>query len=74
MPVLVLERLGQGATGGPYLEHQGGCDEADYARSGRDSADQIKLALEFLRKQPGFPRAAVCRLRETPAAGRRKRR
>jgi dienelactone hydrolase len=50
--VLVPERLGHGATGGAYLEDQGGCDEADYARSGRATADQIRLALAFLRTQP----------------------
>src|ERR1700751_2981875 len=50
--VLVPERSGHGATGGPYLEDQGGCDEADYARSGRATADQIRLAMAFLRNQP----------------------
>jgi len=49
--VLVPERLGHGATGGRYVEDQGGCDEADYARSGRATADQISLALNYLRKQ-----------------------
>jgi dienelactone hydrolase len=49
--VLVAERLGHGATGGRYVEDQGGCDEADYARAGRATADEIWLALEFLRKQ-----------------------
>ena len=49
--VLVPERLGHGATGGRYVEDQGGCDEADYARAGRTTADEISLALEFLRKQ-----------------------
>jgi dienelactone hydrolase len=49
--VLVPERLGHGATGGRYVEDQGGCDEADYARSGRATADAISLALEDLRKQ-----------------------
>ncbi|AWM04334.1 alpha/beta hydrolase family protein [Bradyrhizobium amphicarpaeae] len=49
--VLVPERLGHGATGGRYVEDQGGCDEADYARSGRATAEEIRLALEFLRKQ-----------------------
>lgn len=49
--VLVPERLGHGATGGRYVEDQGGCDEADYARSGRATAEEISLALEFLRKQ-----------------------
>ncbi|MET4209185.1 alpha/beta fold hydrolase [Bradyrhizobium sp. LA2.1] len=49
--VLVPERLGHGATGGRYVEDQGGCDEADYARSGRATAAEIPLALDFLRKQ-----------------------
>jgi len=48
---LVPERLGHGATGGRYLENQGGCDEADYSRSGRATADAIALALDYLRKQ-----------------------
>ncbi|MGY4432047.1 dienelactone hydrolase [Bradyrhizobium sp. F1.13.1] len=49
--VLVPERLGHGVTGGRYVEDQGGCDEADYVRSGRLTADEIALALEDLRKQ-----------------------
>jgi len=49
--VLVPERLGHGATGGRYVEDQGGCDEADYARSGRATAGEISLALDHLRKQ-----------------------
>jgi dienelactone hydrolase len=49
--VLVPERLGHGATGGKYLEDQGGCDEAEYAQAGRSTADQIASALEFLRRQ-----------------------
>ena len=49
--VLVPERLGHGATGGRYVEDQGGCDEADYARSGRATAEEIWLALDHLRKQ-----------------------
>ena len=50
--VLVPERLGHGATGGKYLEDQGGCDEADYPRAGRATADEIAAALGFVRKQP----------------------
>ncbi|WP_027514923.1 dienelactone hydrolase family protein [Bradyrhizobium sp. WSM1417] len=49
--VLVPERLGHGVTGGRYVEDQGGCDEADYVRSGRATADEIALALEDVRKQ-----------------------
>ncbi len=48
--VLVPERPGHGG-GGKYLEDQGGCDEADYARSGRATADQITAALAFMRRQ-----------------------
>jgi dienelactone hydrolase len=49
--VLVPERPGHGATGGKYLEDQGGCDEADYAKSGRATADEISAAMGFVRKQ-----------------------
>jgi dienelactone hydrolase len=49
--VLVPERPGHGATGGPYLEDQGGCDEADYAKAGRATADSIATALDFMRGQ-----------------------
>jgi len=57
--VLVPERLGHGATGGRYVEDQGGCDEADYARSGRATAAEILLALEFLRQQDFIRRDAA---------------
>ncbi len=49
--VLVPERLGHGATGGRYVEDQGGCDEADYARAGRATAGEISFALDYLQKQ-----------------------
>lgn len=49
--VLVPERLGHGATGGRYVEDQGGCDEADYASAGRATAQEISLALDYLLKQ-----------------------
>jgi dienelactone hydrolase len=49
--VLVPQRPGHGATGGKYLEDQGGCDGADYARSGRATADEIAVAAGLLRKQ-----------------------
>ncbi|NOJ49558.1 alpha/beta hydrolase family protein [Bradyrhizobium archetypum] len=50
--VLVPERPGHGATGGKYLEDQGGCDEADYAQAGRATADAITAAIGLMRKQP----------------------
>lgn len=49
--VLVPERFGHGATGGPYLEDQGGCDEADYLGAGRATATQILGALDEIRRQ-----------------------
>jgi dienelactone hydrolase len=49
--VLVPERPGHGATGGAYLEDQGGCDGADYFRSGRATAASISAALNFMRQQ-----------------------
>ena len=49
--VLVPERPGHGATGGKYLEDQGGCDEADYSRSGHATAAEISAALNYLRGQ-----------------------
>src|ERR1700716_563432 len=49
--VLVPERLGHGATGGRYLEDQGGCDEADYISAGRATAEAIAAALGYLRGQ-----------------------
>jgi dienelactone hydrolase len=49
--VLVPERPGHGATGGRYLEDQGGCDEADYARAGRATADVITASAGLVRKQ-----------------------
>ena len=49
--VLVPERPGHGG-GGKYLEDQGGCDEADYAKAGRATADEIAAALGFIRQQP----------------------
>ena len=50
--VLVPERPGHGATGGKYLEDQGGCDEADYVGAGRATAAAIAVALNYLRGQP----------------------
>ena len=52
LPCWCRSGSGHGATGGNYLEDQGGCDEADYARAGRATADEIAAALGFVRKQP----------------------
>jgi dienelactone hydrolase len=49
--VLVSERPGHGATGGRYLEDQGGCAAPDYTRAGQAVADSISAALTFIQKQ-----------------------
>lgn len=49
--VLVPQRLGHGKTGGPYLEDQEGCDNAEYAMSARTTAEEIAIALAFIRAQ-----------------------
>jgi dienelactone hydrolase len=49
--VLVPERPGHGATGGDYLEDQGGCDGADYVHAGRATAEEIAAATAYLREQ-----------------------
>ena len=50
--VVVPLRPGHGATGGPYLEDQGGCDDADYGRSGRATADSLQAAIDALARAP----------------------
>jgi len=57
--VLVPERPGHGATGGKYLEDQGGCDDADYARAGRATGQAIASAMDFVRRQPFIKRDGV---------------
>jgi pimeloyl-ACP methyl ester carboxylesterase len=47
----VPQRLGHGKTGGPYLEDQEGCDNAEYAMSARTTAEEIAIALAFIRAQ-----------------------
>jgi dienelactone hydrolase len=50
--VAIPERPGHGNIGGPYLEDQGGCDDADYARAGRGGAASIDVALGYMLRQP----------------------
>jgi dienelactone hydrolase len=49
--VLVPERPGHGATGGKYLEDQGGCDDANYSRAGYAAADSIKAAFDYVQAE-----------------------
>jgi dienelactone hydrolase len=50
--VLVPQRPGHGRTGGPYLEDQNGCDNAEYSLSAQTTGDSILAALRYMREQP----------------------
>ena len=50
--VALPQRPGHGETGGPYLEEQDGCDNADFHRAGLATADSIEAAISYLRSQP----------------------
>jgi pimeloyl-ACP methyl ester carboxylesterase len=52
--VVFALRLGYGATGGPWTEGFGGCDAADYYRSGLETARQIKTIVDFVVTGPGI--------------------
>lgn len=57
--VAVPQRPGHGATGGPYLEAQGRCENVDYVRSGQAVADSIVTATAYLTRQPFVRRKGV---------------
>ena len=59
--VLVPERPGHGATGGKYLEDQGGCDDANYSRAGYATADSIKAAPIHSLKDPVLRHSSTMR-------------
>lgn len=50
--VALPQRPGHGRTGGPYLEDQGGCDNADFRKAGLATADSIETALRYMMGQP----------------------
>lgn len=56
--VLVL-RLGYGATGGPWTEGYDGCNQADYAKSGLETARQLKTIVDFVAALPGYDPSGV---------------
>jgi dienelactone hydrolase len=50
--VVVPLRPGHGATGGPYLETQGSCRNADFVKAANATADSIAVAIDYMTKQP----------------------
>lgn len=58
--VALVLRLGYGATGGPWSEGYDGCDHADYARAGLETARQLKAIVDFVTALPGYsPNGAI---------------
>jgi len=57
--VVVPQRPGHGATGGPYLEDQNGCENADYLTSGQNTAASIAAATDFMVAQPFVRRTGI---------------
>lgn len=49
--VILPQRPGHGKTGGPYLEDQGRCSNADYVGSGMATADSIAATISFMTAQ-----------------------
>jgi dienelactone hydrolase len=49
--VLLPQRPGHGATGGPYLESQGDCRSADFHKAGIGAARSIAAAIGFMTAQ-----------------------
>lgn len=57
--VVLPQRPGHGETGGPYLEDQGRCANADYAGSGLATADSIAAAISYMTAQSFIRPAGV---------------
>ena len=50
--VLLPQRRGHGATGGPLAEFIGSCADPDHYRSGLIAADDIAASIRYMAKQP----------------------
>ena len=50
--VVVVLRLGYGATGGPWTEGYDGCANADYFKAGLETARQINAIVDYATKLP----------------------
>jgi dienelactone hydrolase len=57
--VVIPQRPGHGETGGPYLEDQRGCEDADYGEAGRRTADSLAAAISFMAAQPFIRRDGI---------------
>jgi dienelactone hydrolase len=57
--VVLPQRPGHGATGGSYLENQGGCARADYRKAGLGTAESIEATIAYMTMQPFVRKTGV---------------
>lgn len=57
--VLLPQRRGHGATGGPLSESVGSCDHPDHYASGTIAADDISAAIDFMTQQSSIAKSNV---------------
>src|SRR5262245_7872190 len=57
--VVLPQRPGHGATGGVYVENQGGCATADYRKAGLGTARSIAAAADYMTRQPFVRRSGI---------------
>lgn len=61
-------RPGHGATGGPYFEDEGRCDNPDYLKSGLATADSIQAAIDALTAKSFVRKSGVVVLGQSAGA------
>ncbi len=57
--VVLPIRGGHGATGGPYFEDQGRCEDPNFQKAGEAAADSIQAAIDHLIAQPFVRKSGV---------------
>lgn len=57
--VVVPQRPGHGETGGPYLEDQNGCENANFHKSGLNTAQSITATIRYMLDQPFVMKSGV---------------
>jgi dienelactone hydrolase len=57
--VVLPQRPGHGATGGPYVEDHKGCADANYHRAGLATAESIFATIDYMTKQSFVQRGGI---------------
>jgi dienelactone hydrolase len=66
--VAAPQRPGHGKTGGPYIEDQGRCAQADYRKAGFGTASSIAAATDYLLHQSFIRKTGVIALGQSAGA------